>query len=76
MFTVPAVAPTTPDTIPVVNPTVALKVLLLLHVPPVTVLLSVALLLVHIASVAGVIAAGDVLTVTPLVRKHPVAVSM
>jgi hypothetical protein len=74
MFTVPAVAPTTPVTTPVVDTTVARAVLLLLQVPPVTVLLNVTELPVHKATLAGVIAAGDVLTVTTRVTKHPVAV--
>jgi hypothetical protein len=73
IFTVPAVAPTTPVTTPVVDTTVARAVLLLLHVPPVTVLLSVTELPVHTATLAGVIAAGEVLTVTPFIIKQPVA---
>jgi hypothetical protein len=64
ILAVPAVRP---DTIPVPAPTVATAVLLLLHAPPVLVVLSVVVWPTQ-ALVLPVIAAGSGLTVTSAVR--------
>jgi hypothetical protein len=61
----------TPYTIPELVPTVATLVVLLLHMPPPVVLLSVVLLPTHTVD-EPVIAAGSGLTVTTSVAKHPV----
>lgn len=68
MVTVPAA---TPATIPVVAPTVAVAVLLLLHVPPVVVELNVVTAPVHTVE-APDIAAGNGLTVTVAITRQPV----
>lgn len=49
----------TPLTIPEDEPTVAIEVLLLLHVPPVVALLSVVAAVVHTASVPVIVPAVD-----------------
>jgi hypothetical protein len=61
----------TPVTEPLAEPTVAMAVLLLLHVPPVLVVVSVVLLALH-RVLAPVILAGLVLTVNNAVVKQPV----
>ena len=68
MVTVPAV---TPVTIPVLAPTDAVPVLLLLHVPPVVAELSVVTAPVHTVD-APDIAAGNGLTVTTAITRQPV----
>jgi hypothetical protein len=60
-----AVPEVTPETIPVVDPTVATAILLLIHKPPPTVLPSVVVLRTH-TLVVPVIVAGEALTVTVL----------
>jgi len=67
MFDVPAV---TPVTIPVVPPTVAFAVTLLLHVPGVPALLNVVVPPMHIASLP-VFAERAAFTVTVVVLAHP-----
>lgn len=64
MLAVPAVIP---DTIPVPAPTVATAVLLLLHAPPVLVVLKVVVCPTH-ALVLPVMAAGSGFTVATAVR--------
>ena len=59
-----------PVTIPVVEPILATPELLL-HVPPVTALVSVTVDATH-SAVGPVIAAGGVFTVTDFVTMHPV----
>jgi len=68
ILSVPAL---TPETTPVVEPTVANDVFVLLHVPPVSVLASVIAEPTH-TWLGPVIAGGVVLTVTTDVMKHPV----
>ena len=65
---------TPPVTKPVVPPTVATGILLLLHVPPPVVLLSCVVRPEHI-EVTPVIGAGSGFTVTVVVTRQPVAVS-
>lgn len=62
-----------PETMPVEDPTTAIAVELLLHVPPGVLLLSVVVLPLH-TSVVPVIAAGNGFTVTVAVVK-PVPIS-
>jgi hypothetical protein len=59
---------------PVEEPTLAMAVLLLVHVPPGVVLLSVMQLPTHIVNVVPDMAAGLGLTVTTVVVKQPVDV--
>jgi hypothetical protein len=71
IFVVPAF---TPVTTPVPAPTVALDVLLLVHVPPPGLLLSVVVLPTHTAAVP-LIDDGAVVTETIFVAAQPVAVT-
>ena len=72
VYVIVAVPPATPVTIPETVPTVALAVLLLLHVPPVTASVNVEVDPAHIITVP-LIAVGVWLIVTIDVAKHPVA---
>ena len=70
-----AVPAATPVTIPVTEPTVALAVLLLVHVPPVVTSVNVVVVPVHTFSVP-VIGLTDVgVTVTTVVTSQPVVVN-
>jgi hypothetical protein len=64
----------TPVTVPVVAPTVATDGLLLVHVPPVTVFISIAAEPTQTVDEAGEIAAGVISTVTSLVAEQPATV--
>lgn len=70
VYTIVVVPATRPDTTPVPAPIVATEVALLLHVPPVLVLLSVVVAVAH-TCVAPVIAAGVAFTVASAVRIQP-----
>ena len=66
-----------PNVIPVTSPlpsTVATPILLLLHVPPLTLLLSVVLVPMHTDADDGEIVAGAVFTVTLLITVQPATV--
>jgi hypothetical protein len=66
-----AVPAATPLTIPVAEPTVAVVTSLLLHVPPLVLLVKFVVAPVHIVPVP-VIAEGNALTVTVVVALQPV----
>jgi hypothetical protein len=65
----------TPVATPVVEPIVAFAVLPLVHEPPATVFDNVTVPPSQTVGDAGVIAAGDVFTVTVFIAKHPVAIT-
>lgn len=64
----------TPVTVPVEEPMVATDVLLLIHVPPPVLLVSVEVAPAHTTDDAGEIAAGAAITLTAFVTKQPPAV--
>ncbi len=71
-----AVPGPTPFTLPVVLPTVAMAVLLLLHVPPGVAFVSVTKLPTHTLAAVGEIGTGVTFTVISRVTKQPVAVTV